>query len=334
MENRRKFIKKSIITGVGLSVIPGTIQGAGSPVNRDLERRDTPELINCYYYAPHNHTMLSRHIEYDLEKMVSIGTNVVSFCVQEEQLTNWHSARVKNFIRLAHKYGLKVHAVPNRWAGLLAGWLDGYSRWTILNQDTWYTEPEYKGRGFSDPAHPKVKALYEGNVHKLVDDMGVDGIIWDEPRPPKERNVIRFLDDMSAYAKSIKPDIVTSIFAEAGALHHAEWYAETSHIDYLGADGHLRSEDHEMHRMKNTIFTTHAAFYPKIKAAGKKTMFLIEGQRHRDEDLENYLENLEKAFTLPMDQLMYYYSAHEMSIRNEDIFNRETWKMIKKITGK
>jgi hypothetical protein len=59
-----------------------------------------------------------------------------------------------------------------------------------------------------------------------------------------------------------------------------------------------------------------------IKKAGKKTMFLLEGQRHRDEDLENYLENLDKALALPMDHLMFYYSAHEMSPEKAQILRR------------
>ena len=112
----------------------------------------------------------------------------------------------------------------------------------------------------------------------------------------------------------------------------ADWLAETDHIDYMGSDGHLRSNDHVMHRMKNTIFKAHGVFYPKLTAAGKKTFFLIEGQRHRNEDLQNYLDNLERAFSLPMDHLMYYYSAHEMTPDKELVFNRETWNMVAQLT--
>lgn len=333
MQKRRKFIKQGLITGMGLSIAPKVYPGWNN-LTGNKEANASPELINCYYYAPHNHTLLSRHIEYDLEEMVSMGANTVSFCVQEDQLKNWHSKRVGNFIELGHKFGLKVHVVPNRWAGLLAGWLDGYSSWSINNQDTWYENEAYQKSAFSNPRHPKVDKHYRQNLKILIEGYGIDGIIWDEPRPFHEKEVIQFLDDMSEYSKSLNNELVISIFAEAGALHQAEWYAETKFIDYAGADGHLRSEDHKMHRMKNTIFTTYDHYYPILKAKNKKTMFLVEGQRHRDEDLDNYLENLEKAFSLPMEHLMYYYSAHEMSLKNEEIFNRETWKMIKKISNK
>ena len=66
-------------------------------------------------------------------------------------------------------------------------------------------------------------------------------------------------------------------------------------------------------------------------AAGKKTFFLIEGQRHRDENLDNYLENVGRAFSLPMDQLMYYYCAHEMNMENGEVMTEATWKEVCRI---
>ena len=89
-----------------------------------------------------------------------------------------------------------------------------------------------------------------------------------------------------------------------------------------------------MHRMKNTIFQAHAAFHPLLTAAGKKTMYLLEAQRHRDEDLDAYLAVLDRAFALPMDQLMFYYSAHEMSLGCEERFNRATWDAVARIRKK
>ena len=83
--------------------------------------------------------------------------------------------------------------------------------------------------------------------------------------------------------------------------------------------------------MKGTIFEAHAKFYPQIKRAGKQAFFLLEAQRHRDEDLDNYLKNVNRAFSLPMDQLMYYYSAHEMPTENEQVFNEATWNAVARL---
>lgn len=331
--SRRNAIKTGLLAGIGAGFYPA-LKGVtpDTPFIKPL-KKSGPEIINCYYYAPHNHCLLTKHIEYDLANMVQMGANTVSFCLQEEQLYNWHSGRTRNFIALAHKHGLKVFSVPNRWAGILAGWLDGYSRWSINNQDTWYEKSEYRSKGYSDPEHPKVADHYKKHLKVMIEDFEVDGVIWDEPRPFHEKGIMDFLDEMSSYCKDIRSDIVTNIFAEAGALHQAEWYAEMKYIDYAGADGHLRSESHVMHRMKNTIFTAYDHFNPILKKAGKKTFYLVEGQRHRDEDLDNYLENLDKAFSLEMDQLMFYYSAHEMSFEKEDVFNKETWKAIAKVAG-
>ncbi len=125
-------------------------------------------------------------------------------------------------------------------------------------------------------------------------------------------------------------EVVTSVFIQPQNDVLLDTLLETKNIDYIGSDGHLRSPDHWMHRMKGTIFEVYDRIAPKIKASGKQTFFLIEGQRHRDEDLDNYLENLDRAFSLPMDQLMYYFSAHEMSLENEEIFNQATWDAVKK----
>lgn len=328
----------NVAIGMGVLVLSLTLGCAlrgGNPVGipqKPTSKVENVPLVNCYYYAPHNHSLLMRHIEYDLANMVRMGVDVVSLCVQEDQLTNWHQQRLKNFVQRAHQYGLNVHAVPNRWAGMTAGWLDGFSNWSVENRDTHYTDPKYKGRPYSNPAHPKVTEHYRKYI-KLLAEAGFDGIIWDEPRPFDRTEIFYFLDEMSACAKSLKPDIVISMFAESSCLHLKDTFPELQHMDYLGSDGHIRSRDHKMHRMKTTIFEAHEAFYEPLKTAGKKTFFLLEAQRHRDADLQNYLDNLEEAFSLPMDHLMFYYSAHEMSYELEDRFNAATWKAVAGLKG-
>ncbi len=287
-------------------------------------------LINAYYYAPHNHSLLRRHQRADLAHMAELGCDAVSVCVQEEQLSNWHQARLHALVDDAHAAGLAVHAVPNRWCGLVAGWLDGFSHWTLTHPHTFVPDQNW---GFSDPAHPEVVAHYQTHIAELI-EFGFDGLIWDEPRPGT-REVVAFLDRMSAYAKGLKGDLVVSLFAEAGNTQLAPWLAETDHLDYAGADGHIRRDDYRMHRMKNTIFTTHRLFTPVLQAAGKRTMFLLEAQRHRDEDLAHYLAVVDEAFSLPMDQLMFYYSAHEMrQAENEQAFNHATWSAVRRLAGR
>ncbi len=284
-------------------------------------------MINCYYYAPHNHSLLVRHVADDLRLMRELGVHAVSVCVQEDQLVNWHHQRLRNVVQMAHEHGLQVHAVPNRWCGLVAGWLDGFSAWTLQHPEALL--PASKPLGACDPRHPAVRQHFEETLRTLFEKFEFDGLIWDEPRPAQE-DVIQFLDEMSAFAKSLQPKLVVSLFAEAAGLHLAPGLAHTRWIDYLGADGHVRRDSHQMHRMKNTIFTTHAAFHPVLKAAGKKTVFLPEAQRHRDEDLAEYLAVVDQAFALPMDQCLFYFSAHEMSPAKETIFNTATWNAVRR----
>lgn len=312
-------------------------------------------LINCYYYAPHNHVMLSDHIKADLGRMVELGTDIVSLCLQESQITNWHWKRVENFIDLAHRAGLKVHAVPNRWAGLFAGWLDGFGAFTVNNPhllvEDEHGRPVVQGEMACCVNKPEVREHIEACLRLMFRTFAFDGVIWDEPHAPRchcrccreagidsqrqaERSFSTYLDEVSFLVKALGNNIVTGVFVQPDQGGLLEALTATRHIDYLGSDGHLRSDDHRMHRMKGTIFEAHRNFYPLLKAAGKKTFFLIEGQRHRDEDLQNYLDNLDRAFSLPMEQLMYYFSAHEMSPENEAVFNRATWAAVKKLKSR
>ena len=40
-------------------------------------------LTNGYYYAPHDHALLTEYLDRDLERMASLGADIVSFCAQE-----------------------------------------------------------------------------------------------------------------------------------------------------------------------------------------------------------------------------------------------------------
>ena len=68
MNNRREFIKKGAALAGGLAAGLGKAYsekpaGIWAPQGQ----KGNAPLVNCYYYAPHNHSLLARHIEYDLE---------------------------------------------------------------------------------------------------------------------------------------------------------------------------------------------------------------------------------------------------------------------------
>ncbi len=311
-------------------------------------------LINAYYYAPHNHTLLSEHLDADLERMAGLGTHAVSLCVQESQFTNWHQQRLRNVVNRIHAHGMQAHAVPNRWAGLTAGWLDGFGAFTVENVDSLVEDESGRlcaqNEMVSCIHKPKVAQHMKTSLSRLFELFDFDGLIWDEPHSEacycaycrainphptvawRHDRLAAFLDDLSAFAKSLRSGIVVSLFIQPYTRDLLKPLLSTQHIDFLGSDGHIRATDYRMHRMKGTIFDAHRDCYPVLTAAGKKTLFLPEGHRHRDEDLAHYVTMVDRAFALPMDQLLYYYSAHEMSPDNERIFNQATWAAVERVS--
>ncbi len=319
-------------------------------------------MINCYYYAPHVHSTISRHLEWDFAKMADMGVDVVSICIQETHLNchsdgigAWHAQRVRNVRDLAHKHGLKIHAVPNRWAGLTAGWIEGFNHFTVQHPDTFSLNEDGTVVDLnempSSVCHPKVIAHFETFIPKLFNDFGFDGLVWDEPHAhpcfnpeaiklrPSDADpadwyyskFAEFVNRMSGLAKQCHSSAVVSLFIQPGQEVLFDRLLDCEHLDFIGSDGHVRRSDYKMHRMKGTIFDVYQKVNPKIVEKGRKSMFLMEAQRHRDEDLAHYLEVAGEAFRLPMDQLMFYYSAHEMTPANEAIFNEHTWKLIAEI---
>jgi hypothetical protein len=315
-------------------------------------------LINSYYYAPHNHTFLDSHLESDLNHMVDLGVDAVSICVQETQLMNWHQKRLTNVVERIKQKGMLAFAIPNRWAGLTAGWLDGFGTFSVNHPETWIHGPDghpetpEKGNNelLSCIRFPIVREHIEIHLDRMFNLYPFDGIIWDEPhsRPcycsfckasgetPEKHNVrtAAFLDGLNHFIKARKPKSLISIFVQPHEGMLLKECLPYSSFDFVGSDGHIRHSSHVMHRMKGTIFDAHREFYPSIVSSGRKSFFLLEAQRHRNEDLQYYLQVLDEAFALPMDHLMFYYSAHEMGPEQEKIFNEATWNALSRLRQK
>lgn len=319
-------------------------------------------IINCYYYLPHAHSLLGEHIETDLERMCKMGVDAVSVCVEESHLLThtpwgWNRIRLQNFIAAAHRRELKVHALPNQWAGLTAGWTTAYPHFMLEHPETLSQRPageQPREQLVCCVNQPLVRTHFERSIDRLFGMYPFDGFIWDEPHAwachcPECRRLAgsespalvwyldrfgRFVDDLSARIRGHNPRAQISGFVQPGERALLSALLQCTHLDFVGSDGHVRRPDYRMHRMKGTIFTAHAEFQPLIAAAGRRSLFLMEAQRHRDEDLPHYLEAMPEAFALPVDHFMFYYSAHEMSHANERIFNEATWAAVKAVRAR
>lgn len=327
-------------------------------------------LINSYYYAPHAHSMRHSQIVEDLEIMKDIGTDIISLCVHDWQMWNWMQPRINRFVQLAHSYGFKVHLVPNRWGGLFAGWIDGFDEFMLANPDVIIQNRDgkpfksdegnhcFSGRitAFGCTQNPKLRAyFFERLLPRLCEAMEFDGIVWDEPHshvcycpycrelapdgePTREWQFVQtaqFINECSAaIRKNCDRKVTISLFIQPGQTDLLKELVLQPELDYIGSDGFVRSPHrHVQGWEKQDLFTYYDEIDPIIRSAGKKTFYLLEAQNHRDADLEDYLISIERACKLPMDQLMYYFAAHEMSDpENEKRFNQATWDAVRHLS--
>ena len=112
--NRRTFLSASAAVPTALPVLARAADAPTRPVNR------TTTAIAAYYLNAHMYTIVPRHVRADMEWMASIGTEYLCVGVLEQDL---FAARENHALILAEaaRVGMKVLAVPSRWAGLTAG---------------------------------------------------------------------------------------------------------------------------------------------------------------------------------------------------------------------
>ena len=151
-----------------------------------------------------------------------------------------------------------MHAVPNRWAGLTAGWLDGFNHFHVLHADRLLRTP---GGALAEPGEltldvrdPAVREHCLRNVATLFEDFALDGLIWDEPHAPAlgdatdataegvdpyQEAVAGFLDELSAEALRVRPGLDVSLFIQPGQEALIRRLLRAEHIAYVGSDGHV-----------------------------------------------------------------------------------------------
>ncbi|MEY2878287.1 MAG: hypothetical protein RLZZ15_667, partial [Verrucomicrobiota bacterium] len=123
--NRRAFLKSSTAvataaTAASLSTLTSAAEKNSAAPRSAAAANKSSTAIAAYYLNAHMYTIVPAHVRADMEWMASIGTGYVCIGVLEQDLT----AAYENHALIAAeaaRVGMKMIAVPSRWAGLTAG---------------------------------------------------------------------------------------------------------------------------------------------------------------------------------------------------------------------
>ena len=266
--NRRTFLSASAAVPTALPGLARAADAPPRPVNR------TTTAIAAYYLNAHMYTIVPRHVRADMEWMVAIGTQYLCVGVLEQDL---FAARENHALILAEatRVGMKVLAVPSRWAGLTAGAPKTPSLFSVANPETWMmnkrgttlVSPQVSGV-ISSIHHPKTLQFFEDTLAELFrQHPTMAGFILDEPKAfnidtspmavtalganaPLEAHLGAardFYSKVCRFAKERWPEKLTVLFQKADNHTPAELAAGggVGPLDYYGCDGRpwTREED-------------------------------------------------------------------------------------------
>lgn len=302
--------------------------------------------VGAYYLNANMYTAVPYQVRADMEWMAEKGTTFLCSGVLEQDLWSAHE-NLAFIIDEAARVGIRVLAVPSRWGGLTAGAPKVPSMFSALNPHTWIVNEKgvsgFTGEtsGVISSVHwPETLAFFCDNLAELYrQHPRLAGFIIDEPKgfipdySPKAIEMLgaaaprqahleaaaRFYDEVCAFAKTIRPDLLTLLFMQA---HYPddqiEVCARMRHLDYFGADGRpwdletdqwLREAGAMQNRGKGKVLLGGLGrkFLQAARANGKKSLFLIENHDLAADMIEPMDRHCPDVLASGADLYLYYY---------------------------
>ena len=341
--NRREFLgpiaastAALMTSGSGLASGRGAAQAGGGS-------RASGKLLNAYYLRANMYTLVPRHVREDLEWMADAGTNVVSVAILEQDFFAAQQ-NVELIRREATRLKMKVFATASRWGGLVAGAPKVPSLFSALHPETWVLNRDGSPAKFvktsgvmSSVYHPATYEFFCQSADKLFQELGVDGVTWDEPkafRPDYSRAALEqlgpnptrsdftkgaanFYARVSHYTRQHHPDKTINLFLMAtNTDEEARAASAIPDLDYFGCDGRPWSAAAELAEARKQ---GRAERHPKV-LVGRGEFFLNLARQHGKKGLllaETFSmpasmipvmdAGLEQVLALQPDQLIYYY---------------------------
>jgi len=289
--------------------------------------------LTAYYFMGQDLCMVRRHVREDMSWMADAGTDSVAIGIHEFQLDYGKQQQMDILFEEAGRAGLGVHAIPSRWAGLVAGWPPAAGMFAATHPDSWMMKadgsPLFSTAGGGPVCSiydPATNEFFRDAIDRLLALYPVQGVIWDEIKVLQWEDhsshavralggpaggdahlerAVDFFGRASRHARERKPDLVISAFVYAflpDATLRA--CAGIEALDFFGIDGKCYPGDGP------TAKTLLGNFERVVAACGDKsvgTLALIETQKLPASRQAATVEHLPGFLTRPVDHLLYYY---------------------------
>lgn len=198
-------------------------------------------------------TVVPRHWDDAFAHMRDSGFDGVALGYADDQMR--YSRRAFEMqVASAHRHGLKVHAIPSRLGGRVAG--SPIASWWVQDHPE-SVIPELPGLACIED--DTFRDYSRDFIHTLFNDYDLDGLIWDEPKsstaisshpatiaalgekPTAEQMAQSFanwLQELTGIARDARPELQVSLFnMPTVSPLFTERCAFIDGLDYLGYDG-------------------------------------------------------------------------------------------------
>jgi len=289
--------------------------------------------LTAYYFMGQDLCTVRRHIRDDVNWMADAGTDSVAIGIHEFQLDYGNQQQLDILFDEVVRAGLTVHAIPSRWAGVVAGWPPAAGMFAATHPDSWMKNADGSlvssvvcGGPICSIYDPATSDFFLDAIDRMLNLYPVQGIIWDEIKvlesedhsahakrelgePAKGgtqlKHTVDFFSRASRFARDKKPELTISCFVFAhlpDAILTA--CAAIDELDFFGIDGKCFPSDVPEAK---TLFGNFERVVTACRTHDVGTLALIETQNLEARQLEATVEYLPQFLKKPVDHLLYYY---------------------------
>lgn len=307
-------------------------------------------FLTARYIDHHMYVSVPHHVKEDMKWIRDCGADAIAITILEQDL---YAARsnIDTIFSAAEKEGLKVFCIPSRWGGIVTGAPKVPSLFAANNPDTWIRELDGSHRPSAQGPvcsihHPEVRQFFYDHIDRTLEGWPFYGLMFAEPKNLGRqdysdfarrkmgpeiitdqmwhfRNHINFFDELCAYAKHERSDLIISCYVYSYYdEERIEKFAALPHIDEFGCDGRpwpIGSADGlDPHEESAKSIVSHGQrFIDACRRHGKRTQFLIENHAMPEACLRIMDKHLPDVFDLGAEHIGFYYYPREIDSPEE-----------------